>query len=306
MFEVMLKMAALIACGIGWRLIKPFQLEADNVRQVLTSLVYGLLLPALAILVLWQAPLGLDTLRLTLSAALGVLGALLLSYIAFRIGKTTPANAGAMILAASFPNATYLGLPVLEHFLGPEGRSIAIQYDLFACTPLLLTLGIIIAQRHSGTDTQSHPLRSLLTVPPLWGAVLGITLNISNTPMPVWIAEWLQMLGGAVVPLMLFALGLSLRWSSWQSSYLVILPPVIVIQLFAMPLIVAFASIGLALPQPLLSGAIIEAAMPSMVLGLVICDRFKLNTELYALAVTITTALSMLTIPLWFNWASTL
>ena len=114
------------------------------------------------------------------------------------------------------------------------------------------------------------------------------------------------MLGGAVVPLMLFALGLSLRWSSWQSSYLVILPPVIVIQLFAMPLIVAFASIGLALPQPLLSGAIIEAAMPSMVLGLVICDRFKLNTELYALAVTITTALSMLTIPLWFNWASTL
>lgn len=306
MFEVMLKMAALIACGIGWRLIKPFQLEADNVRQVLTSLVYGLLLPALAILVLWQAPLGLDTLRLTVSAALGVLGALLLAYIAFRIGKTTPANAGAMILAASFPNATYLGLPVLEHFLGPEGRSIAIQYDLFACTPLLLTLGIVIAQRHGDTGTQSHPLRALLTIPALWGAALGVTLNLNQIPMPEWIAEWLQMLGGAVVPLMLFALGLSLRWSSWKSSYLVILPPVILIQLFAMPLIVAFAGIGLALPQPLLAGAIIEAAMPSMVLGLVICDRFKLNTELYALAVTITTALSMFTIPLWFSWGSTL
>lgn len=303
MFEVMVKMAALIACGIGWRLIKPFELEADHVRQVLTNLVYGLLLPALAILVLWQAPLGLDTLRLSLSAALGVLVALLLSFIAFRIGKTTPANAGAMILAASFPNATYLGLPVLEHFLGPAGRSIAIQYDLFACTPLLLTLGIIIAQRHGNTNTQSHPLRSLLTVPPLWGAVLGVTLNISQTPMPEWIAEWLQMLGGAVVPLMLFSLGLSLRWSSWQSTYLIILPPVIVIQLFAMPLIVAMFGAWFELPQPLLTGAIIEAAMPSMVLGLVICDRFKLNTELYALAVTMTTALSMFTIPLWFGWA---
>lgn len=306
MFEVMAKMAALIACGVGWRIIKPFQLEAEQVRPVLTSLVYGLLLPALVILVLWHAQLGLDTLRLSFSAAIGVIGALLLASLAFRVGRTAPANAGAMILAAGFPNATYLGLPVLEHILGSPGRSIAIQYDLFACTPLLLTVGIIIAQRHGDTKVQIHPLRSLLTIPPLWAAILGVALNLSGTPMPTWIADWLQMLGGAVVPLMLFALGLSLRWSSWQPAYLIILPPVIIIQLILMPLIVAALALWLGLTGPMLTGIIVEGAMPSMVLGIVLCDRFGLNTELYALAVTLTTALSMFTIPLWLAWAGTL
>jgi len=41
--------------------------------------------------------------------------------------------------------------------------------------------------------------------------------------------------------------------------------------------------------------------MPTMVLGLVICDRFKLDTSLYAEAVTVTTALSLITLPLWLE-----
>ena len=44
-----------------------------------------------------------------------------------------------------------------------------------------------------------------------------------------------------------------------------------------------------------------EAAMPCMVLGLVICDRFKLDTALYASVVTFTTALSMISLPVWFE-----
>ena len=44
--------------------------------------------------------------------------------------------------------------------------------------------------------------------------------------------------------------------------------------------------------------------MPSMVIGLVLCDRYGLNTSLYAIAITLTTALTMFTIPLWFNLAS--
>jgi hypothetical protein len=49
----------------------------------------------------------------------------------------------------------------------------------------------------------------------------------------------------------------------------------------------------------MLTGTVIEAAMPSMVLGLVFCDRYGLDTALYAAAVTLTTLLSLLTLPLW-------
>jgi predicted permease len=42
-----------------------------------------------------------------------------------------------------------------------------------------------------------------------------------------------------------------------------------------------------------------EAAMPSMVIGIVLCDRYGLDTGLYAAAVTLTTLLSLFTLPVW-------
>jgi predicted permease len=45
---------------------------------------------------------------------------------------------------------------------------------------------------------------------------------------------------------------------------------------------------------------VLEAAMPSMLLGLVFCEQFKLDTAFYAAAVTLSTLLSMLTLPYWF------
>jgi hypothetical protein len=46
------------------------------------------------------------------------------------------------------------------------------------------------------------------------------------------------------------------------------------------------------------------AAMPTMVFGIVICERYGLDTELYAAAVTLTTITSLVTLPIWFNWLS--
>ena len=45
---------------------------------------------------------------------------------------------------------------------------------------------------------------------------------------------------------------------------------------------------------------VLEAAMPSMLLGLVFCERFKLDTAFYAAAVTLSTVLSIITLPYWF------
>ncbi|MDH5591498.1 MAG: AEC family transporter, partial [Gammaproteobacteria bacterium] len=44
------------------------------------------------------------------------------------------------------------------------------------------------------------------------------------------------------------------------------------------------------------------AAMPTMVFGIVICERYQLDSELYAAAVMLTTLSSLLTLPLWFQW----
>jgi len=71
--------------------------------------------------------------------------------------------------------------------------------------------------------------------------------------------------------------------------------------LLVMPLIVWGACIGVGMPAKLLAPCVIEGAMPCMVLGLVLCDRFKLDSALYAESVTLTTILSLFTLPVWLR-----
>ena len=299
MHAVILHMTALIACGVGWRLLRPGGVDADSARLALTSLVYYLLLPALVIQVLWKAPLGISSLGIAASAAVGVLGSILLSSLICRSCRHDGRVTGAVILAASFPNVTYMGLPVLESLFGDAGRSIAIQYDLFACTPLLLTVGILIARIYGGHDNATPLWRSMLRVPPLWAGLAGVMLNLSGIGLPDALDQWLEMLAAGVIPLMLFSLGLSLRWDTIDSSRLPTLIPIVVIQMFISPLIVWLAAQGVGLDGMIFIGTVMEAAMPSLVIGIVLCDRYGLDTGLYAAAVTVTTLVSLLTLPMW-------
>lgn len=302
MFYVLAQMGALIGFGAIWRALRPGGMEMETVRFALTAVVYNVLLPALVLLVLWEAPLGVETVRIAAAAGAGVLGAMLLSWLSCRACTMPRAVTGAAILAASFPNATYLGLPVLEATLGPWARSIAIQYDLFACTPLLLTLGVAVAQRFGDRPAAGSPVLNLLKVPPLWAALLAAVLNFADVPQPRWIHDLLQLMGSGVVPLMLLSLGMSLHWSSLFDRSVRSVLPVLVIQLGLMPLGVwAFGGV-LGLEGQNLMAVALEGAMPSMVLGIVICDRYGLDTALYAATVTLSTLISLLTLPFWFDW----
>lgn len=304
MISIISQMGALIVCGLIWRALQPGGLDANTTRKVLTTLVYYLLLPALVLVVLWQAPLGMQSLSIALVAGLSVLVAMFLAWGSCRVFCRSKAITGTVILAAAFPNATYLGLPLLESLFGDLGRYVAIQYDMFACTPLLLTLGILVASRMGDSAEQFAPLKTLLQVPSLWAAALGVTLNISGVPLLPWLESWLTMLANGVIPLMLFSLGLALGLRSWRLHYLTALIPVILIQMLIQPLFAWSLAQHTGLEGEVLTAVVLEAAMPVMVLGLVLCDRYRLDTSLYAAAVTITTLLSFISLPLIYKLLS--
>jgi len=311
MFNVLLGMAAIILTGIGWRLLLGRK-SAENIRSHLAQAVYHIFLPALVVHVLWQAPVDINTIRIPLVAALTVLLSLLSAFLLYGNGKLVaaflPGNTnkmvGALLLASAFGNFSYLGLPVLSQTFGDWAQVIAIQFDLLASTPILFTVGIILARFYGSASEGKHVLLSLLQVPPIWAAVAGLLLSIFAVPMPAWVDASLASLAAAVVPLMLLSVGMALRWQPGWAARIPVLLPVLTIQLVLMPLIAWGAAIGVGMPQKYLPPSVIEAAMPTMVLGLVICDRFKLDVALYAEAVTLTTALSLLTLPLWLQLVS--
>jgi len=301
MISTLLQMSALIACGAVWRFFSPGGLTAEQTRTVLTTVVYYLFLPAMVLDVLWRADIGLHSLQYTLLGVSSILFAMIATWLCGRAFKFKNKQMGSVLLASAFPNVTYLGLPVLEQTFGSWARSVAIQIDLFATTPFLLTAGIM-AVRHFGTDdsaSESKSALSFLNVPPFWAAIAAVLLNLNAIPMPGWLAGILQMLSVGVVPLMLLSLGLALSWRAITLGNLPYMLPVIGIKMGLMPWFALGFSGLLTLDAPHRDAAVLEMAMPCMVLGIVFCDRYHLDSPLYAMAVTVSTLLSLITLPFW-------
>jgi len=250
MVLILSQMLSITVFGFIWQFLsEPVTNKAVNAQTsqaVISSLVYYFMLPALILEVLWPAPLQQNSFYIAIMAAGGVLGCMLLAVIFSRFSNLPRAAIGALILAASFPNATYMGLPVLEHTFGGWSKSIALQYDMFACTPILLSLGIFIASSYGQQEKLGKLLSSMLKVPAIWATILAISLNLTDVVMPEFLRGMFHKMGSTVVPLMLFSLGLSLR--PRLISLLDIKPVVAIsmIQLLLMPLIVW--GIGLSMP----------------------------------------------------------
>lgn len=118
MNSTLIQMTLIMACGAGWRSAKPGGLPAEQTRQVLTTVVYYLLLPAMVLEVLWSADIGWHSFQYTLLGVGGIVFAMLCIWMVGALFKFERRRLGAMVLAAAFPNVTYLGLPVLEQTFG--------------------------------------------------------------------------------------------------------------------------------------------------------------------------------------------
>lgn len=302
MFAVMLQMALLIATGMLWQRLAPDHMSALSHRRALTDVVFYILLPALVLDVLWQAPFDRSTVSIAVTAFSRLLVNAALMWLCLRWMHLNRPQQGALLLAATFPNAMYLGLPVTSEVMGEWTHEITLKYDLFACTPTLLTLGILLAQHYGQGQIKENPLAALLKVPPLWALLLAAALNFMQLPEPEMLKHALHTLAGGVVPLMLIALGMSIRWNAFKPALLTTLLPALVLPLLIGPWVAMHVGLALGLPSSILTTVTLLAAMPTMVFGIIICERYQLDGALYAAAVFGSTLLSMATLPLWFAY----
>ncbi|XSG86290.1 MAG: AEC family transporter [Methylohalobius sp. ZOD2] len=301
MSSVLIQMFLLMVFGAAWRVLRPAGLNGDQTRLVLTTLVYYLFLPGLILKLMNRADLGMETLSISLFGV-GMLGfSATLAGLYVRWRRMPAARAGAVWLAMTFPNITFLGLPVLLETFGDWAALMVIQLDYFASTPLVLTLGVGVARAFGSRGQAGNHFVALLRVPPLWAAIVGVGLNLSDWSPPSWWTDFLNLLAGAVTPLMLLALGLALDWRSlhWKSAPVVL--PVVLLKLILMPAFGWWLGQLLGFSGKQLAALVLEAGMPSMMFGIVLGDRFGLESRLYALLVTATTLLSMASLPLWYR-----
>jgi malate permease and related proteins len=302
MHTTLIQMTVLMLCGACWRFFSLPGLSADQTRVALTSVVYYFFLPALVLDVLWKADIGWQSLKYSALGCSNILLGIVCSWLLTKLFRFKNQQAGAVILAAAFPNVTYLGLPVLEQAYGSWSRSVVIQIDLFAAAPMVFTVGIALA-RYYGANHHEKPksLLGFFNAPPFWAAFVAVMLNLNQVPAPLWLAGLLQKLSAAVAPLMIFSLGLALSWATVRLRSLPYILPIVLLKLLLLPWAAMHIADWVQLHEQFKAAAVLDLAMPSMVLGVVLCDRYHLDSSLYATAVTVTTGLSLLSLPFWFG-----
>ncbi|MFZ3123153.1 MAG: AEC family transporter [Thermodesulfovibrionales bacterium] len=287
--------------GVAFRRLRIGGLNADSLRQSINITVLNIFLPALCIKIIYTSKIDIEMLLVPATAWITIISTLLISFSVYKfLGRKMhikPSEKGVLILSAAFGNVSYLGLPVLTGLYGYEAAKYALFYDLLASTPLLWLVGAPMASRYGENKKLQirESLKTIISLPPIWGIFAGIVLNVTNTPLPAFVQKALGMFGDLVVPLMIFSIGLALTLPKVKHAYTII--PAVVIKLAMVPFISFITAYFLGLKGNALASCLIEGAMPTMVLSLLIAARFKLDASMSAFIIVVTTFLSFITLP---------
>jgi malonate transporter and related proteins len=182
-------------------------------------------------------------------------------------------------LVTTFPNAGFMGLPLLVGLLGERAAGPligAILVDLVLTSSLCLALAQIAAttpgHKHKGLwPALGRALRGAASNPLPWAFALGAMLAASGLGLPGPVDQIVKMLGDAATPVALFTIGAVLwraRQHSSQATPLSGYLPLALVKLFVHPLLVlSVAVIASALGAPVspfgLLVLVLTAALPS-------------------------------------------
>lgn len=277
--------------------------RTDRVADGLTRLVTDLTMPALIVSTLTSrrmdlAMVGAVLVGLAGLAAAGTAAAL----IAPRL-EPDRRRRGAFLLAATFCNTGFLGIPVAQALWGPgsAGLLTAMLVDAFSTTLLLNTAGVVIALRHGrGGAFDRAALLALLRAPMFLAVPVGLGLQLAEVPIAAWARDGLAIVASPTASLVFVATGMRLRFAA-VPAYTRAIAAVAAVRFVVSPAAAWATARALGLEGEVATQAVLEVAMPTALMAPVIAARYGCDPELGPAAVAVTAALSPLAVLAW--WA---
>lgn len=217
----------------------------------------------------------------------GALLILLTGLVGWGVARAAHTSPRTLVPVVMFTNCGNMGLPLALLAFGPQGFGAAVA--LFSISNLIhFSLGSRITSASAST-------RALLLSPLMIASALGFASAASGIRPPDMLFTGLKMLGEAMVPLMLFALGV--RLTQLRRSDV----PRGLLGAFARPLV------GLAVAVPLawlldLEGMaraqlILFAALPPAVMQYLLAERYEQEPERVAAMILLGNALAVVFVP---------
>lgn len=202
---------------VGW-FVGRRRLLGDNAPQVLSRLSFFVASPALLLETLSKADLKqVFSEPLLVAAVSAVFTGLVFLLISRFWLKRSLSEALLSAMSSSIVNAANLGIPIAAYVLGDAALIAPVLiFQLAFYTPCYLFVLDATTSGHRAT-----PGRILLQVfrnPMILGTLAGLVLAASGWRLPSLLAEPVHLIGGAAIPAILIAFGMSLGTSKPLSA----------------------------------------------------------------------------------------
>ncbi|PBJ84051.1 malate permease [Lysobacteraceae bacterium NML93-0399] len=294
-FDAFALILAMLALGM---LFARLRAMPANAAEVLNLVVLYVCLPAAVLVHVPQlqfdpALLGVAATPWLLAVATVALVLPIARWLRFARDETA-----VVLLCVALCNSSFIGYPMVAALLGADAVPYAVVYDQFGTFVLLSTFGLTVIARYAGDTppTARQVGLRILRFPPLWA--LAFALLLMPAQPPAWIDAALRNLAGAMLPLVMLAVGLSIQLRMPRDE-LRPLATGLVLKLLVMPALALPLSLAFGMSGAMLQANVLESAMPSMITAAALAIAAGLAPRLAAALVGYGIVLSLLTLPAW-------
>lgn len=280
---------------IGYALKRIDVLKAEH-AMALNKIVINIAIPSLIFLAIYNIDLSILPVIAPIPFVCILVGILsgLIAYIFATIKKYPEKTRWSILLTSAMFNSGFMGYPIVLGVFGADGLVRAVFYDLGSMI-LFIAFGVLLLLIYGGKYTEI--LKRALIFPPLWAVALALFLNFINFDIGFIASNTLKYLSGAAIPLIMISLGLSLEFKGIKENIQAVFS-VSIIKLFIAPAIAFLIVLALGISGLEKQVTIIEAAMPSAMLSLVLAITYDLDIKTAAACIFASTIFSLVTIPL--------
>jgi len=208
---------------------------------------------------------------------------------------------GALALTGGLANTSFIGLPMIDTFYGPQFLGLGILIDQVGSYFALSTVGILVASLYSSGDSINvrAVLRKIALFVPFQAFVLALLLMPFE--YPIWLEELLKRLGATLVPLALVSVGYQLQFSHVRGKAAALAAGVS-FKLVLAPALILLLLVGLLRHDwSTLSVTVFEAAMGPMIGASIVAMDHDLDPPLVTLMVGVGIPISFATLPAWWS-----
>jgi len=220
--------------------------------------------------------------------------------------RLSPGRRGTFASMFALSNTIFIGLPVNLVLFGEASLPYVLLYYI-ANTSLFWTIGVYGIAR-DGAILQGKPAPSLVSAeglrrlfsPPLVGFLSATAMIFAGIRLPRPIMDSCKDLGAMTTPLSMLFIGIVVSRVEWKRLRLERdLVLVLAGRFLLSPLLLVFLARGTGLPLLMKEVFLVQASMPAMTQTPILAESYGGDSEYAGVATSLSTVLSLATIPLY-------